>query len=101
VDIVFTVDGICILADIFIINLIHVDLISQAASSWGMVMMVTSQTKVVSYCDQHHEDDFIPLKVEILDVYTNKQMTSFTNVLTFMVSEGFWRSSSFDYTFTL
>jgi hypothetical protein len=55
-DIMFTVDGTYILANVFITNLIHADFISQAGFSQGVVVMIIVQAKVVSYCDQHHED---------------------------------------------
>jgi len=47
-----------------------------------MATMIVAQAKVVSYHNRHHEDDFIPLAIEILDVYTSRWMTSFIVVPT-------------------
>ncbi len=39
--IVLTVDGICILADVVIVDLTHVNLVSRATSFQGVVEMIT------------------------------------------------------------
>jgi hypothetical protein len=64
-DIVLTTNGTRTLVDVVIVNLTHVDLISQVAYSWGMATMIITQTKVVSYHDHHLEEDFIPLIIKI------------------------------------
>jgi len=53
------------LANVVIVNPIHVDIISQVASSQEMVVTIIAHAKVVSYHDRHHEDDFISWVVEI------------------------------------
>jgi hypothetical protein len=69
-DIMFITNGIHILANVVIVDLIHVNLVLWIASYLGMAM--TIQAKIVSYYNQHLEDDFIPLAYNYLDVYTNK-----------------------------
>jgi hypothetical protein len=66
-DIVFAINGICILVDIVISDSTHADLILWIDSSWGVVVMIVVQEKVVSYHDQHLEDDFIFLIVKIFE----------------------------------
>jgi hypothetical protein len=63
--IVFMVDGICTLTDVIIVDLIHPHLVLQVFFFLGMVATITTQTKVVSYCNRHLKDDFIFLVVEI------------------------------------
>ncbi len=58
-------NGICTLANIVIVDPTHVNLISQVAYSWGMVITIVIQAEFVSYCDRHPEDDFIPIAIEI------------------------------------
>jgi hypothetical protein len=65
VDIVLIANGIHTLANIVIVDLIHVNLISQVAYSWGMIITIATQAKIVSHCDRHLEDDFIPIAIEI------------------------------------
>jgi hypothetical protein len=43
----------------------RVDLVFEIVSSQKVCVTITSQTKVVSYHDQHLEDDFISLIVDI------------------------------------
>ncbi len=62
---VLTLDGICILVNVVITNLINADLVSQVAYLWWMTVMIIDQAKVVSYHNQHFEDDFILVVVEI------------------------------------
>jgi hypothetical protein len=69
-DIMFTIDGIHILANVVIVDLIHVNLVLWIASYSRMAM--TIQANIMSYYNQHLEDDFIPLAYKYLDVYTNK-----------------------------
>jgi len=62
-----TVDGIHTLIDIIIVNLIHVDFVFRVTSSWRMATKITTQAKTLSYCNQHHENDFILLTIEIFE----------------------------------
>jgi hypothetical protein len=49
----------------------------------GVIAMIASQTKIVSYCDWHLENDFILLAISrYLDINTSKRTTFFINVLT-------------------
>jgi hypothetical protein len=64
-DIVLTANGICTLANIIIVDPTHVNLISQVAYSLGMFTTIATQAKIVSHYDQHLEDDFIPIAIEI------------------------------------
>jgi hypothetical protein len=66
-DIVLITNGTHTLANVVITNLTHVDLILQVAYSRKMAMMIVAQAKVVLYHDQHLEDDFILLAVEIFE----------------------------------
>ncbi len=59
------VDGIRTLANVFIVDPTHANFVSQTTYSQGVDATITTQTKIVSHCDQHHEDDFIFLVVEI------------------------------------
>jgi hypothetical protein len=61
-NIVLTVDDICILANIISINPTHATLVLQVVFFQGVA---GAQAKVVSYRDQHFKDDFIPLIVKI------------------------------------
>jgi hypothetical protein len=63
-DIVLTIGGIHTLANVIIVDSIHADLVSLGASFGGVAMTIAAHAKVVSYHDQHLEDDFIFL-VEI------------------------------------
>jgi hypothetical protein len=65
VDIVLIANGICTLANIIIVDPTHVNLISQVAYSWGMVITIATQAKFVSHWDRHPKDDFIPIAIEI------------------------------------
>ncbi len=61
----FIVDGICILLNVVIADLNPADLVLQVSFSPRVVTTITTQTKVVSYCELYPKDDFIPLAVEI------------------------------------
>jgi hypothetical protein len=64
-NIVFIINGICILVNVIITNPTHANLVLQVVFSQGMDVAIATQAKVVSYHDQHLEDDFIPLIVKI------------------------------------
>jgi hypothetical protein len=64
-DIMLIVDDICTLINIIIVNPIHVDFVLKVTSSWRMATRITTQAKTLSYYNQHHEDDFILLAIEI------------------------------------
>jgi hypothetical protein len=64
-DIMLTTYGIYTLVNVVIVDLIHVDIVSQATSSRGVVATIATQVKVVSYHNQHPMDDFIPLAIEM------------------------------------
>jgi hypothetical protein len=81
-DIVLITYGIFILVNVVIINLICANLVSRATFSREVVAAITVQVKVVSYYERHFKDDFIPLTVEILNVYTKRRTISFINVPT-------------------
>jgi hypothetical protein len=66
-DIVLIAYGFRTLANIVIVDLICADLVSWAASSRGMAMMIATQEKVMSYYDQHLEDNFISLVIDIFE----------------------------------
>jgi hypothetical protein len=71
-DIVLTTNDTCTLTDIIIDNLTHANLVSRDISSKGiMATMIIVQAKVVSYHNQHLEDDFIPLAIEIFGCLHN------------------------------
>jgi hypothetical protein len=61
VDIVFTIYGIRIFANI----IISVCFVSWATSFWGVAMTIATWAKVVSYHDRYLEDDFILLAIKI------------------------------------
>jgi hypothetical protein len=50
-DIVLTSDGFRTLVDIVIIDPIHVDLVSQVISYQKVAATITTQGKIVSYCN--------------------------------------------------
>jgi hypothetical protein len=81
-DIVFTIDDICILVDIIIANSTRAHLVSQAIFFQKMATTIITQAKVVLYHDRHPENDFIPLAIEILNVYTSRYTISFIIVST-------------------
>jgi hypothetical protein len=64
-DIVLIADGIHTLADIVIVDPTHADLVSQATFSQGMVVTIVAQANIMSYCNRHPKDDFIPLTIKI------------------------------------
>jgi len=64
-DIVLTIDGTHTLANVVIVNLIHVNLVSWVTFSQGVATMIIAQAKIVSYCVWHPKDDFILLAIEI------------------------------------
>jgi len=64
-DIKLTIGGIHTLANVIIVDSTHANLVSLGASSRGVAMTIVAHAKVVSYRDQHLEDDFIHLVAEI------------------------------------
>jgi hypothetical protein len=74
---VFIAYGICVLANFIIVDLTCANFISQVISSWGMIATIATQAKVISYCDQHFEDDFITLVVEIFGCLQQQMETFF------------------------
>ncbi len=62
---VLIVNGIRILANVVIVNSICANLILRVTYSQGMITMIATQVNVVSYCNQHLEDNFILLAIEI------------------------------------
>jgi len=67
-DIVFTVGGICILANLVIVGMIHAFLVSLGTFSRGLGFLATTivaHAKVVSYRDRHPKNDFISLVIKI------------------------------------
>jgi hypothetical protein len=64
-DIVLIGIGTYTLVNVIIAELIRVDLVSQIVFYQGVVTTIITQAKVLPYCDQHLEDDFILLAKEI------------------------------------
>jgi hypothetical protein len=62
-DIVFMINGNCTLVDVVIIDLICVDFVCKLFQ--GMTIMIIVQAKVVPYHNQHFENHFVLLIVEI------------------------------------
>jgi hypothetical protein len=58
------------------VDLTHVNLVFQIVSSQKVATTITSQAKVVSYRNQHLENDFIFLIVEIFG-YLHQQVNDF------------------------
>jgi hypothetical protein len=44
-------------------SLIRMNLVSSAISFWGVVVIIVTQAKIVSYHDRHLKNEFIPLVV--------------------------------------
>jgi hypothetical protein len=66
VDVLIT-NGIHILAIVIIVDSICANFILRVASSRGMITMIATQAKVVSYCNRHLEDNFILLVIEMFE----------------------------------
>jgi hypothetical protein len=66
-DIVFTTNGTHTLVNVDIVNPILMDLVSQVASSRGVVAMIVVHAKVVLYPNQHLQDNFTLLAIEIFE----------------------------------
>ncbi len=82
-DIVLIVDGICTLTNVVIVDLTCANLASQVTSSREVVLTIVGQAKIISYRNQHHEDDFIFLAVEIFEcLHTSRRMIPFIDVPT-------------------
>ncbi len=64
-NIVFIVDGTCTLINIIIVDSTYAKKNSQIIFFRKVVPMIATQAKIVSYCDQHLEDDFIPLAIKM------------------------------------
>jgi hypothetical protein len=65
VDIVFTKDDICTLANVVIINPMGVDLFPRSYATQRFVVSNVVQTKKRSYCEWNPIDQFFPLVVEV------------------------------------
>jgi len=70
----FTKDGICTLVDVVIVNLVQVNLLPQSCATQGFVAFDVVQSKEKSHRDRHPTDQFLPLTVQVFDVYINKPM---------------------------
>jgi hypothetical protein len=64
-DIVHTTNGTYILVNVVIVDLTRADPISRIIFSQGVVITIATQAKVVPYCNQDLEDDFILLTKKI------------------------------------
>jgi len=60
-----SIDGICTLADVVIVNPTRVDLVFQTASFHGMVTKMVTQAKEGFYHNYHPINMFFPLAIEI------------------------------------
>ncbi len=60
-----SVDGVCTLAKVVIVDPIKFDLVSQLVLSHGVVMMVVTQMKDCFYCVQFSAYMFFPLVIEL------------------------------------
>ncbi len=58
-------DGTHTMINVIIVNSTYVNFFSQVTFFRKMVTMIATQAKIVSYCDQHLEDDFIPLAIKM------------------------------------
>jgi hypothetical protein len=65
VDIVFTKDNICTLANVVIINSTRTNLLHQSCAIWRFTTFETFQAKERNYCDRHPIDHFLPLAIEV------------------------------------
>jgi hypothetical protein len=57
-NIVLIVDATHTLVNVVTVDSTCANFLSQIAFSWGVVAMIAIQAKIVSYRDQHLEDDF-------------------------------------------
>jgi hypothetical protein len=80
-DIVLTVGGIRTLVNVVIIDMTHAFFVSLSVFSWGVATTIVAHAKVVSYCDQHPNDDIIPLILKIFG-YLHRQVDDFIVVPT-------------------
>ncbi len=62
-----TIDDTHTSANVIIVDSICANFILQAIFFQGMIMIIIFQAKVVSYCDQHLENDFILVTIEIFE----------------------------------
>lgn len=65
VNIVLSVNGVCTLVDVVIVDLIQVDLVSHVVFSYGVTAIAAVQAKEGFYHDQFLMDMFVPLAMEV------------------------------------
>jgi len=65
VNILLSINGVHMLADVVIVDPTWIDLVSQATFSCGVVTRVTTWVKDGFYCDQFLEDMFFPLVIKV------------------------------------
>jgi hypothetical protein len=67
VDILLSIDGICTLAYVVIVNPTRVDLVSQTTSLDKVVAKMVTQAKEGFYHDHHPINTFFPLAIEVFE----------------------------------
>jgi len=82
VNIILSIDGICTLADVIIVDPSQAYLVSWLVISCGVAVIVTVQVKEGFYCDHYPTNMFLPLAIKVLGVFTSSWTTFFNDVLT-------------------
>ncbi len=65
IDIVFTINYICILVDVVIIDPTQTDLLPWSYATQGFVAFYATQAKENNYCNWHPTEQFLLLIIEI------------------------------------
>jgi hypothetical protein len=65
IDIVFTKDVICTLANVVIVDPMWGDLLPWSCITQRLAASDVAQAKEKNYCDQHPANQFLPLAIEV------------------------------------